>query len=80
MTRETPKELFDEGFINEEQFDRIDLITSGKIVSVFYELRSLLYLGVLLFTTGVGLLIYQNIGDVGHILAIIALSFSSERE
>jgi hypothetical protein len=40
---------------------------------VFYELRTLLYLGVLLFTTGVGILIYLNIGDLGHIISIGAL-------
>ena len=49
------------------------MITSGKIISVFYELRTLLYLGVMLFTAGVGILIYQNIGEFGHILSIIAL-------
>ncbi len=74
MTQQTPKELFDKGFITEEQFSKIDLITSGKIISVFYELRSLLYLGVMLFTAGAGILIYQNIGALGHIVAIIALS------
>ena len=73
MTQQTPKELFDKGIITEEQFNKIDLITSGKIVSVFYELRSLLYLGVMLFTAGAGILIYQNIGELGHIAAIIAL-------
>src|SRR6476659_7332271 len=74
MTQQTPKELFGKGIITEEQFNKIDLITSGKIVSVFYELRSLLYLGVLLFTTGAGILIYQNIGELGHLLSIIALT------
>lgn len=74
MTNGIPKELFDKGFITEEQHKKIDLITSGKIVSVFYELRTLLYLGVMLFTTGMGILIYENIGDVGHILSIVALS------
>ena len=73
MTQETPKELFEKGFLTEEQFRKIELITSGKILSVFYELRTLLYLGVMLFTTGVGILIYQNIGEFGHILSIIAL-------
>src|SRR6478609_9373138 len=73
MTQQTPKELFDKSIITEEQFNKIDLITSGKIVSVFYELRSLLYLGVMLFTAGAGILIYQNIGELGHIAAIIAL-------
>jgi hypothetical protein len=73
MTKETPKELFDKGLITEDQYATIDRITSGKIISVFYELRSLLYLGVMLFTAGVGILIYQNIGDMGHLIAIIAL-------
>src|SRR6478609_2131541 len=73
MTNETPQELFNKGIITEDQFKKIDLITSGKVVSVFYELRSLLYLGVMLFTAGAGILIYQNIGELGHIAAIIAL-------
>ena len=63
MTQQTPRELFDKGIISEEQYVKIDAIHSGKIVSVFYELRTLLYLGVLLFTTGAGLLIYENIGE-----------------
>lgn len=74
MTRETPKELFEKGFLTEEQFRKIDLVSSGKLVSVYYELQSLLYLGVMMFTTGVGILIYNNIGELGHILSIIALS------
>lgn len=73
MTQQTPNELFEKGFIIEEQFNKIDLITSGKIVSVFYELRSLLYVGVLLFSAGIGILIYENIGELGHIAAILAL-------
>ncbi len=73
MTRDTPRELLEKGLITQDQFTKIDVITSGKVVSVFYELRSLLYLGVLLFTAGVGILIYQNIGELGHILSIIAL-------
>ncbi len=74
MTQGAPKELFEKGIISEEQFRKIDLVTSGKIVSVFYELRSLLYLGVMLFTAGVGILIYENIGNIGHIISIITLA------
>ncbi len=77
MTRNTPKELFERGFLTEEQFEKIDLVSSGKLVSVYYELQTFLYLGVMMFTTGMGILIYQNIGDLGHILSIIALSILS---
>lgn len=74
MTRDTPQELLTKGLITQDQFDRIDVISSGKVVSVFYELRTLLYLGVMLFTTGAGLLIYQNIGESGHLISIILLT------
>jgi len=76
MTRHTSHELLEKGLITQEQFQKIDPIVSGKIVSVFYELRTLLYLGVMLFTTGAGILIYQNIGSIGHVISIIALTIS----
>jgi Predicted membrane protein (DUF2157) len=74
MTRNTPQELFDKNLITEEQFKRIEIITSGRILSVFYELRILLYLGVMMFTSGAGVLIYQNIGELGHIISIVFLT------
>ena len=74
MTNKVRHELFEKNLITEEQFKRIELITSGKILSVFYELRTLLYLGVLLFTSGAGVLIYQNIGELGHLITIILLT------
>jgi hypothetical protein len=77
MTDSRLKELLGKELISEEQFNNIEPIVTGKVVSVFYELRTMLYLGVMLFTTGVGFLIYQNIGQLGHILAIIALSVLS---
>jgi len=68
------RELLEKELINDSQFEKIDAIVSRKLVSVFYELRTLLYLGVMLFTTGAGLLIYQNIGDIGHIVSIAILT------
>jgi hypothetical protein len=73
MTEEIPRELHQRGLIEDDQFRRMDAVASGKIISVYYELRSLLYLGVLLFTGGVGILVYQNIGDLGHLLSLIGL-------
>lgn len=70
MTPRIPKDLFEKGFISTEQYEKIDLVTSGKVVSIFYELHGLLYLGVLLFTGGIGVLVYQNIGDLGHLVSI----------
>lgn len=67
------QELREKNLLTSQQADKLEEIASKKIFSVYYELRTLLYLGVLLFTTGVGILIYQNIGDLGHLLSIIAL-------
>jgi hypothetical protein len=73
MTNDILNDLFKKGFVTEDQHKKLNVITSGELVSVFYELRSLLYLGVMLLTTGMGILIYENIGDLGHIISIIAL-------
>jgi hypothetical protein len=49
---------------------------SSETFSIFWEIRILLYLGVLCLTSGLGILVYQNIETVGHqsILAAIALT------
>ena len=43
--------------------------------SLFWELKTLLYTGVLLLSTGLGILVYKNIDSIGHqaILAFLAL-------
>lgn len=60
------QELQEEGLITEKQYDFVSEIESSHRFSLFYESKTLLYLGVLLFTTGIGFLIYQNIGQIGH--------------
>jgi hypothetical protein len=67
------KALREKELITQDQFQVLEPIISRQILSVFYELRIILYLGVMLFTTGVGILIYKNIGDLGHLLSIIVL-------
>lgn len=74
MTRNTPQELLEKKLITEDQFKKIELITFRKILSVFYELRILLYLGVMMFASGAGILIYQNIGELGHLISILVLA------
>jgi hypothetical protein len=74
MRPEDLQELKDRNLLSEPQFNYLDSIFRRRIVSVFYELRIILYLGIMLFTTGAGILIYMNIGDIGHIVAIGLLS------
>jgi len=46
-----------------------------QLVSLHWELKTLLYLGVLLLSTGLGIVVYKNIDSIGHqaILAFIAI-------
>jgi hypothetical protein len=67
-------ELHERGLLQKEQVGILQDVITKKKFSVYYELRLALYIGVLLFTTGIGILIYNNIGELGHLLAIIALA------
>ena len=73
MSQKSHKELFSKNLISEEQFQYLEGIDTNKVVSVFYELRTLMYLGVLLLSAGLGILIYKYVGEVGHILSIILM-------
>lgn len=73
MRGTTLRELQDKQLLTDAQREELDTIYSGRIVSVHQELRTVLYLGVLLFSTGIGFLIYKNIGQLGHLLSIIGL-------
>jgi len=43
-------------------------------VSLYLVLRTMLYAGVLLFTSGIGVLIYKNIDSIGHEFLIVLLA------
>ena len=62
------EELHNQNFISQQELDKIN---QQQTVSVHWEIRSLLYLGILLVTTALGILVYENIDTIGH-TAIIA--------
>jgi hypothetical protein len=67
--------LHEEGLISDRSLERVRSAESTKFFSIHWELRTVLYLGVLLLAGGLGILIYKNIDSIGHqvILAAIAL-------
>lgn len=73
--------LYEKGLITENQFEEVKAYRNLNIFSVNAELKLFLYLSVLLFTSGIGILIYENIDTIGHIailsllLIIIAICF-----
>ena len=50
--------LLEKGFMTNKQLDAIEEYQNLGIFSLHTELRLLLYLSVLLFTSGIGILIY----------------------
>lgn len=72
MNEQATQLLFEKNLISEEQLTQIHTYRSLKIFSLHNELKLMLYLSVLLFTGGIGILIYQNIDTIGHI-AILSL-------
>ncbi len=58
--------------INAEDALRIENAELNRPFSLHWELKTMLYLGVVLINIGLGFLIYQNIDTIGH-AALIAL-------
>ncbi len=68
------QKLVDKGFLSEAQHQEVKEYKALGLFSLNTELLFLLYLSVLLFTGGVGTLIYKNIDSIGH-MAILATNF-----
>jgi hypothetical protein len=68
------KSLLDKNLITENQYQEIKTYRNLNIFSLNAELKFFLYLSVLLFTSGIGVLIYKNIDTIGHI-AILSILF-----
>jgi hypothetical protein len=69
--------LHAEGLISDESLGKIRLKEEKPLLfSVHWEIKTLLYVGVLLLTGGLGLLIYENIDTIGHefvLMLIVAI-------
>lgn len=68
------KKLVERNLISEEEYKEISTYRSKEIFSLHNELLAFLYLSILLFTSGIGVLVYKNIDSIGH-LAILGLNF-----
>ncbi len=74
MKQKQADHLLADGMIDSQQHSTISSWIKNRPFPLFHELRVLLYAGVLLFTAGVGILIYQNIDTIGHTAVIILTS------
>jgi hypothetical protein len=68
------QQLFENDCLSAEQLESIENYRNREIFSLRFELRTFLYVSILMFTSGVGILIFQNIDTIGHSI-ILALIF-----
>src|SRR6187200_1203944 len=69
------EQLRQQEFITDADLEIIREKEKKKAFSLHWELKTLLYLGIVLLTTGLGILVYKNIDTIGHqvIVAMIAI-------
>jgi len=59
--------LVEAGVLPPEEAPRLLRVARGELVSVFWELRAILYAGVLLIMAGVGFLVKENLDRIGPV-------------
>jgi Predicted membrane protein (DUF2157) len=69
--------LHHQGLLSEASIYKIRQQQSYNSISLFWDLRLVLYAGVLLLTGGLGVLIYKNIDNIGHFAIILAMTAGS---
>lgn len=69
------KKLLEGKIISKEKGDKVLEFEAKKPLSIYWELRTLLFLGISCLSTGLGISIYQYIDTLGHgiLIAIIAI-------
>lgn len=68
------EQLYAGGHVSGASLQKIKAAQSNKLFSLHWELKTMLYLGVLLLSGGLSILVYKNIDTIGHqvILFVIA--------
>jgi Predicted membrane protein (DUF2157) len=68
------EKLHAEGLISNGSLERIKETHKNRLFSLHWELRTILYLGVLLLSGGLGVLVYKNINTIGHTAILIFIA------
>ena len=65
-------QIYRQGLLSDESFKKAKHLFTKPIISLYKDLNVILYSGVLLLSSGLGILIYKHIDSIGH-LAILCL-------
>ncbi|RFM36914.1 DUF2157 domain-containing protein [Chitinophaga silvisoli] len=66
--------LEQDGLISPGSMSNIHAAAGKKLFSLHWELKTILYLGVLLLSGGLGVLVYKNIDTIGHQVILLAIA------
>jgi len=72
--QEALNDLEETGILNRDQAALLGRIYDRELFSVHWELRLLLYAGILILTTGLGLLIAKHFASIGHLALLAAIA------
>lgn len=70
------EQLQKEGTISAASAEKVRTVTASRLFSVHWELKTILYLGVLLLSGGLGILVYKNIDTIGHQVILLAIALA----
>ena len=77
MNQNIFEKLHGEGLLSEESTGKIKSQSAQRDLSVHWELRTILYTGVLLLASGLGILVYKNIDTISHQVVLIFIALIS---
>jgi hypothetical protein len=69
--------LVEAGVLPPDEAPRLLRVARGELLSVHWELRALLYVGVLLATGGVGLLVKENLDRIGPVAIAVGIGLAA---
>ncbi|HEY0670354.1 MAG TPA: DUF2157 domain-containing protein [Sphingobacteriaceae bacterium] len=67
-------QLFGQGLISENTLKRVKQAHSTTLFSLHWELKVILYFGIMLLSAGLGILIYKNIDSISHQLVLTVIA------
>jgi hypothetical protein len=68
------EKLYTEGLISKESLHMVNDGKASNKFSLFWEFKTVLYVGVLSLSTGLGILVYKNIDTIGHQIILIFIA------
>jgi Predicted membrane protein (DUF2157) len=65
--------LYNRGIISSPSIEKLREFYAHPRVRVHLELRTLLFMGVLMIGSGVGILVYNHMNSIGHLVIVLAI-------